>query len=242
MGKTRSSRSTGLRPQLKPFNMKGSEIMGDRKAPNPPPAVQLFRRWRRRGRWLLALRDAEITELRALVYVPGLWRCEKCEFQLLSNEMDANTGRMRPNNTPQVCANGCGTMSRVTERDAGNRLCDRLDPLQEELAELKAWRERVTVALKRERILYHDVPRIVGELVKQEGVQAAQTVQAVQTDSGGRLEEFAARYPCNCAQRYPGSREYHNHYPCHCAQQYHGDGCETKVVQEFVAQFIRGVG
>ena len=67
----------------------------------------------------------DIERLERLVYVPGLWSCPKCKLKLVSNTMHAGTGLMSANNDPQQCANGCGPMWRVTERDAGNDLCDR---------------------------------------------------------------------------------------------------------------------
>jgi len=69
---------------------------------------------------------AEIERLEALVYVPGLWACAKCQCQVVSNTMYTQSGTIGPNNKPQVCPNDCGPMWRVTERDAGNRVADRL--------------------------------------------------------------------------------------------------------------------
>lgn len=37
-----------------------------------------------------------------------------------------------PNNEPQPCPNGCGPLWRITEREAGNDLCNRLETLQAE--------------------------------------------------------------------------------------------------------------
>ena len=69
----------------------------------------------------------EIERLERLVYVPGLWRCPKCQFNLVSNTLHAGTGMVSADNKPQQCANGCGPMWRVTERDAGNDLIDRAE-------------------------------------------------------------------------------------------------------------------
>lgn len=79
-----------------------------------------------------------IATLEKLVYVPGLWRCAKCELKLVSNIMCASTGNMAANNSPQQCANGCGPMWRVTEREAGNDMIERCTKLQERLAALEA--------------------------------------------------------------------------------------------------------
>lgn len=70
---------------------------------------------------------SERERLEHLVYVPGIWKCAKCALSLVSNTLNANTGAMKANTSPQECLNGCGPMWRVTERDAGNDLCDRLD-------------------------------------------------------------------------------------------------------------------
>ena len=89
---------------------------------------------------LNALAEArkEIERLEKLVYVPGLWRCAKCNLRLVSNTLYADSGKMTANNSPQQCANGCGPMWRVTEREAANEQIDRNEALREELASIKA--------------------------------------------------------------------------------------------------------
>lgn len=73
--------------------------------------------------------DAEVARLEKLVYVPGVWKCAKCAFSLISKTLYVNLGVVGANTSPQQCANGCGPMWRVTERDAGNEVCDRLEAL-----------------------------------------------------------------------------------------------------------------
>lgn len=78
-----------------------------------------------------ALRD-EVERLEKLVYVPGLWKCAKCKCSVISTNLhvNASTDRMfSANNQPQICPNECGPMWRVTERDAGNELIDRMEAL-----------------------------------------------------------------------------------------------------------------
>jgi hypothetical protein len=70
---------------------------------------------------------AEIERLEALVYVPGHWRCAKCDFYMVSTSIHVPSGQFSANNQPQQCANGCGPMWRVTEREAGNKLADQLE-------------------------------------------------------------------------------------------------------------------
>lgn len=87
----------------------------------------------------------ERDEARKLIYVPGLWRCAKCELRLVSNIMCASTGDMTANNSPQQCANGCGPMWRVTEREAGNKMADDLDAMRAERDLLRTERDRLVV-------------------------------------------------------------------------------------------------
>lgn len=77
--------------------------------------------------------EREVERLAALVYVPGVTRCAKCGLRLVSSTLHAGTGAVTANTSPQDCLNGCGPMWRVTERDAGNDLCDRLDASQEQV-------------------------------------------------------------------------------------------------------------
>lgn len=69
----------------------------------------------------LEQKNAEIERLEKLVYVLGHWKCAKCGFYLVSTNMHVPSGAFSANNEPQQCANGCGPMWRVTERDAGNQ-------------------------------------------------------------------------------------------------------------------------
>lgn len=90
--------------------------------------------------------EAEVSRLEALVYVPGVWRCPKCQLSLVSTILDASSGRIAANKEPQRCPNDCGPMWRVTERDAGNRLVDDMDREVERRREAEEreafWRER----------------------------------------------------------------------------------------------------
>ena len=58
--------------------------------------------------------DARLEEL---AYVPGAWRCPKCSLRLIAQTLHMQDGGMSANNQPQACANGCGPMWRVTERE-----------------------------------------------------------------------------------------------------------------------------
>lgn len=68
---------------------------------------------------------AETARLEKLVYVPGLWRCPKCEFQLVQANLNAGDGSVTARDQPgDKCPNCNSPLWRVTERDAGNKLID----------------------------------------------------------------------------------------------------------------------
>lgn len=78
--------------------------------------------------------EKRVGELEALVYIPGLWRCAKCGCSLISTNLHVQDGGFSANKEPQQCPNDCGPMWRVTERQAGNDLVDRLDKAVSSLA------------------------------------------------------------------------------------------------------------
>jgi hypothetical protein len=80
----------------------------------------------------------EVGRLEALVYVPGLWRCAKCELRVVATNFHVNDGRMSAGVEPRHCDNGCGPMWRVSEREAGNRLCDQAEVAADRIRELEA--------------------------------------------------------------------------------------------------------
>lgn len=108
----------------------------------------------------------KIEHLEKQVYVPGVTRCAKCGFQLISSTMCAESGKFSANNAPQQCANGCGPMWKVTERDAGNRLCDRMEPIQIELTATKAAAGEVVLLLEKAEKYLREINVYVPELKK----------------------------------------------------------------------------
>lgn len=54
-----------------------------------------------------------------LVYVPGLWRCPKCKFELQQMSLNAQDGTVTARDAPgEKCPNCHVPMWRVSERDA----------------------------------------------------------------------------------------------------------------------------
>lgn len=85
--------------------------------------------------------QAEIDRLEKLVYVPGLWQCAKCTFQLLQGTIHANSGAITPRDqTGEICPRCETPLWRVTERDAGNRLASDLDKV---IADRETMREQL---------------------------------------------------------------------------------------------------
>lgn len=70
--------------------------------------------------------EKRVRELEKLIYVPGLWSCAKCKFQLVQSSLNANDGTVTARDTPgDKCPNCNGPLWRVTERQAGNDMVDR---------------------------------------------------------------------------------------------------------------------
>jgi len=99
--------------------------------------------------------EAKVADLEGKVYVPGVWRCPKCDLNLVSTELHAGSGAMRANNAPQDCPNGCGPLWRKSEREAGNELVDRLDGLTD-----RATAAEAKVAGLREALEFYADPKV----------------------------------------------------------------------------------
>lgn len=84
----------------------------------------------------------ERDELARKVFVPGVRRCAKCGLRLVTSTLHVGDGRVSANNEPQDCPNECGPMWPLTEREAGNDLCDRLDAATERAQAAEAQRDR----------------------------------------------------------------------------------------------------
>src|SRR5690242_19404375 len=69
-----------------------------------------------------------IETLERLVYVPGLWRCAKCDFTLVQANLNAGDGSVTARDQPgDKCPNCHSPLWRVTERQAGNDMVDRCE-------------------------------------------------------------------------------------------------------------------
>ena len=78
------------------------------------------------ARETIAAKDAEIDKLKAIIYVPGLWKCKKCGFELMQMKLRACDGAVGVRDEPgEHCPNDGAPLWRVTEREAGNTLADR---------------------------------------------------------------------------------------------------------------------
>lgn len=63
-----------------------------------------------------------------LVYVPGMWRCAKCEFTLIQSNLNSITGSITArNDTGDKCPNCACGLWRVTYRDAYAELMNRFE-------------------------------------------------------------------------------------------------------------------
>lgn len=94
---------------------------------------------------LLKERDKRIKELEEDQYIPGIHRCAKCKFRLISQSIDVKTGTIGANDKPSDCPNGCGPMWRVTYKESykdegksADHLHHLLDNRDNEIKELKA--------------------------------------------------------------------------------------------------------
>lgn len=70
--------------------------------------------------------SAELADAKSKLYVPGRWRCPKCNFGLSQFKLRAFDGAIGVSDTPgEKCPNCDTPLWRVTEREAGDELADR---------------------------------------------------------------------------------------------------------------------
>jgi hypothetical protein len=83
----------------------------------------------------------EFKRMRELIYLPGVWRCAKCNFRLIQSNLNALDGTITARDEPgEKCRNDGSPMWRVTYRDDIAEAYDR-------------WEEQVNRAVEAERKL-----------------------------------------------------------------------------------------
>lgn len=92
----------------------------------------------------LALMESQSIELQNLVFVPGVFKCSKCEFGLVANIIHSRG--ISANNDVQLCMNGCGILDQVTERDERIALFKLNDEQLDRIKELESQLPRVFTA------------------------------------------------------------------------------------------------
>lgn len=82
---------------------------------------------------------ARIAELEKLVYVPGLWKCAKCNFSLMQATISANSGAVSTRDQPgERCPNCDVPLWRVTERESSDGIALRCEEAIVEASTLRA--------------------------------------------------------------------------------------------------------
>jgi cell division protein FtsB len=95
----------------------------------------------------LALLRKENETLRALVYMPGQWRCPKCEFQLTQSNLNAQDGSITARDDPgDKCPNCSSPLWRVSYREAFKDMMQISERVIGEKAELKSENETLKAA------------------------------------------------------------------------------------------------
>lgn len=79
-----------------------------------------------------------VVELEALVYVPGLWSCPKCKFQLMQSNLNVGDGSVTARDTPgDECPNCNGPLWRVSYKTAYADLMKIAKDMSDQINELK---------------------------------------------------------------------------------------------------------
>ena len=94
-------------------------------------------------------KDARIAELEKLTYIAGHLECPKCKFHLVKNYLDASSGNISANNSPETCHNGCGPMWKVTYRENYKELYESFDKKFTEAESLKQQLESARVIISK---------------------------------------------------------------------------------------------
>ncbi|KAF1006026.1 MAG: hypothetical protein GAK28_02934 [Luteibacter sp.] len=71
--------------------------------------------------------DKTSTAPDTMVYVPGLWRCAKCEFELIQSNLHPNGAVTARDQPGDKCPNCNSPLWRVTYKDAYATVCQRFE-------------------------------------------------------------------------------------------------------------------
>ena len=93
--------------------------------------------------------EAEQARLERLVYVPGLWKCAKCDFTLTQRNLNSADGSVTVRDVPGYKCRNCGSpLWRVTERQAANEMIDTAYAMSDKLRAAEAERDKLREALR----------------------------------------------------------------------------------------------
>lgn len=88
--------------------------------------------------------EARVAELEKLVYVPGLWRCAKCNFILVQSNLNAANGTVTARDDPgDTCPNCDANLWRVSERQERQEM---------QVAHEKEFEQRIAAEAERDRL------------------------------------------------------------------------------------------
>jgi hypothetical protein len=128
--------------------------------------------------------EGENERLAKLVYVPGLRKCAKCGFVLVTSNLHAHTGAVTANDKAGTCPNCNVPLWRVTERDAGNDMVDRAT---EQVARAVAAEKRVSeLEGENERL------RSENERLMRDGLEAIAAMQRVASAAEAEVTKLRA--------------------------------------------------
>lgn len=93
--------------------------------------------------WILGLRSSfkdvnDSMPENESIYIPGIFRCAKCDLDLVSTNLHVPGGGMSANDKPQRCPNGCGPLWRVTYKEHYHRGDETIDRLHDMCGEYEA--------------------------------------------------------------------------------------------------------
>jgi len=120
------------------FASKAGDVLEALAADRDDLRAALAEAERQRDEWKARFQAQE-----KLVYVPGMWRCARCQFTLVQATFNALDGTVSARDKPgDKCPNCDAPLWRVTERDSGREVSLRCEQAVIEAADL---RKEITV-------------------------------------------------------------------------------------------------